>query len=275
MSRLENNPLEVKYNDSNNQKFVTIPSSNTDKEFNQIEPGQKIIPVALDKRWNSEYYPEFLMVLELLEEIEKLINLTTDIVHDYNDRKSSGSSPSDLFWLAESLGEVNHDKISKYQRKIEEQFNLHDHDIPAEGWTKSKIKLDHGQQMVEKYEELREEEEEKIESLISEFETIEDFESKRSEVKIVKQNGEEANVKLSPDLEVPPHSEEVSEFVAELTEIYSEREEKFKNFVDELGYEHRLTDNNLGFHQFKYENFVVEVPMCVSDAENIEIYDRE
>lgn len=265
MNRLQNDPLKVNYNDSNNQKFLTIPSSNTAKPFSEIEPDQYVFPIAVDKRWDSEFYPDFLRVLELLGKIEQLMQLVDDIAVEDDD----------LVWLSEAMAELQHDRISKYQRNIEGQYNLQDHEIPAEGFTKAKIRLEHGQQMIEKYEQLSDEEDERESELVDQFPTITGFRTRGHEVEVELEDGDVAEVPIDPDLEAPPHRKDVAEFVSKLCDIYNERENKFIDFMEELGYEIRLTEAELGFHQFTYEGFIVEVPMLLDDTDDIEIYERD
>jgi len=268
-------PLEVQFNDTAKYKYLTIPS-NTD-----IEPGQKVFPIAVDERWGEEWYPAYVQLDELLGKINDLIAVAEGIATNYDMRKSSGGEPStELAWLSEGLGEVDHDKISKFRRKLREQYNLDadPENMPNdEEMTKYVIMKKHGKKFKDKYEELGEWQQEKIAEKLGELEGISDITNKETEVKIHFTNATHTvTVPLSVDRVVEEEEdEEVIELVEFLTDLYKEREEKFVAFADELGYEHRLENTNLGFHQFNYEGFVVEVPMTLPHWQDIDIMKKE
>lgn len=272
---MKDEPLEVQFNDTAKHKYLTIPSDR------DIEPGQKVFPIAVDERWEEDWYPAYIQLDQLLGKINELIAVAEGIATDYDIQKSSGGKPSEeLAWLSEGLGEVDHDKISKFRRKLRDQYNLDasPENMPdSDEMTRFVIKKKHGKKFKDKYEELGEWQHEKITEKLEELEGIQHYTSKEHEVKLHFTNAtHDVTVPLDPDrVREEEDDEEVIEFVEFLNKIYKEREERFVNFAEELGYEHRLENTNLGFHQFKYKDYIVEVPMTLPHQQDIDIMKKE
>jgi len=268
-------PLEVQFNDTAKHKYLTIPSKM------DIEPGQKVFPIAVDERWGEDWYPTYLKLDELLERINDLISVAEEIATDYDVEKSSeGEFSTELAWLSEGLGEVDHDKITQFRKKLTDQYNLDedsDNMPDTEQMTKYVIRKKHGKKFKDKYQELGEWQEEKIADKLEEMEGISHITNQGTEVKIHFTNATHTiTVPLSVDAVAEQGGdEEVIELVKFLTGLYSKREERFVNFAEELGYEHRFENTNLGFHQFNYEDYVVEVPMTLPHWQDIDIMKKQ
>lgn len=266
-------PLEVQFNDTAKHKYVTIPSDM------DIEPGQNIFPIAVDERWNEDWYPAYIQLDELLARINELIGIAADIATDYEIEKSSRDKPAEeLGWLGEALAELDFDKISKFRRRLREQYNLDadPENMPDdEEMTRFVIRKKHGKKMREKYKELGEWQQKQRAEKLKELEDISHITSKGHEVKIhFSDKRKDSTYPLNIE-GVEEIDKDVYDLIQRLNEIYKEREERFVAFAEELGYEHRLENTNLGFNQFKYKDFIVEVPMELSDQQDIDIMKKE
>jgi len=273
-------PLTVQYNESNNQKYLTIPSANTTKPFNEIEEGQKIFPIAVSKDWNKEWKPLPAQIYELLDEAEWLLETIAELALKYDQEMQEGEDTSkpveELAWLSESMTELINDKTMKYKERLEDEYYVHSSELPEDMWGEKTIKSQHGIEIVKKYSQLVDHDSEKEDELLDQHDEIEGFDTKGTEVTVNVKDGDSPTVRLTQALTDEDCSRLVAEFVSNLVEIYDEREEEFRAWAEEeLGYEHRMTSNNLGFHQFFFNDYIVEIPMVVREIGDIQVYSQD
>lgn len=261
---MDREPLTVRHNDANGQKYITIPSTSTDKPHSQITPGDKIIPLCFSSQFCN--VPGYLDAYNILGKVSELLFFAESRLSDHEERTEETG------WIFEELAELQH-RLSEFRDSLDDHYKILAEPGEEPPIGKAQIETDR-KAIVEKYDELADWEQEQLTQLREDYPKIEAVESKENGTHVlVTYDGSEYYLDNAADHVPEETPEEVVEFVRQRNELLGEREARFVQWMEEKGYE---PDANRGgmlpFNRFTLHDWVIRVPYCVSDPDNIEVW---
>lgn len=267
---IQDDPLKVRHNSSNGQKYVNLPSSKSDKPYSDIQPGQRILPLDLPENYSE--VPWFVKADLLLEREHDLHCLITRKL----ETNISEDADPDLFQEAEELGEA----LFQLRQQLRDEYNLEPReDTDADHLVRANIKEDRDN-IIEKLSEIRDWAKTKCKELREDY-GVEVVDRPIFDSIVFEVDGERYTTDAPSSVdglrrvddgdsdETNRISEKAEEFVKIRFDTLIGANERFHDWMEEKGYEqigHVETD-----HYFEKDGFTVIVPWSAESPDDIQI----
>lgn len=278
---IKDDPLKVRHNSSNGQKYITLPSAKGDKPYSNIKPGQRILPLALQENYDElPWYVKTDILLEREQDLHSLITRKLEV-------NTTEDTDPDLFQEAEELGK----QLFQLQQKLRDEYNLEPEEgTDADRLTRGVIKEDRDK-IVEKLSEIKEWSSNQCEELrekygvevtdkpVSEAIVFEIDEKRYStaapsnsdELHRLKDDDTQVRIAELSDEEKTETDEQAMKFVKKRFNTLLEANDRLHSWMEEKGYSqvgHVETT-----HYFEKDGFTVVVPWTADSTEDIQIRD--
>jgi len=224
--------------------------------------------------------PEYMEIYTLLEKLQDLAFVIDRKATEYASKESGSSETEETAFVGPVMAEIAETSGSLKDQLDNKYQIIDDGEIDPEQHEKAYLE-DQKQKIVEKYEELSDEESEQLEDLREDYSDVEEVENKDGGTHVlVRYCGNEYYLDNAADEALKETPADVVEFVKERNEILEEREEKFVSWMEEKGFDHKDDRHaSLPIHRFEYDSdlgitFEVQVPHCAPREDVIEIIQK-
>jgi len=224
--------------------------------------------------------PEYMEIYTLLDKLEDFISVIEQKASEYEYQNGSRSEDGEIAFVDETMAEISI-SVRNTMTELDEKYQIIDDGVIDPEQHEKAYLEDQKPKIIEKYEELSDEESKQLEDLREDYSDIEEVENKDGGSHVlVTYCGNEYYLDNAADEALKETPADVVEFVKERNEILEEREEKFVSWMKEKGFDHKNDRHaSLPIHRFEYESdlgitFEVQVPYCAPRKDVIEIIQK-